>query len=283
MRRGLLLVAGAAITWGLWAVFLRPSGLEGPQSALILFLVTCLPLPFVARAPAVTFDRRLFGWLVALGIADALNATLYFAAVRRGPIAIGVLCHYLAPLLVALAAPLFGEPPSRRALAGMPIAAAGLALLVGATVPFPLVTALLGACSAVFYAGLVFCAKALSRRLSALQIAAFHGPISALLVFALCGRAAWPVHATSSQWIWALAGALVCGLGATVLFNAGLSRSPVQPASALTYLEPLTAAVVGAVAFSEPLGLRAAVGALLILTVGAWVVLEPPRALASRP
>ena len=59
------------------------------------------------------------GALALHGLFDAANAALFFGAVQRGPVAVAVLTHYLAPLLIALAAPwLLRERRSTRALLG---------------------------------------------------------------------------------------------------------------------------------------------------------------------
>jgi len=150
----------------------------------------------------------------------------------------------------------------------------GLTLLVGAPEGgVPLWTALLGAGSAVFYGANVLSSKAAARAYSPLEITSLHSPISAIAVLATFGGASFPPAPGASLWICA-AGALLCGLCATVLFNQGLRRIPAQAASALTYLEPLIAATVGAVAFGERLGALGALGAALILASGVWIVLE---------
>ena len=41
-----------------------------------------------------------------LGVGDALNAYFFFEAYQRTSVAIAVLTHYLAPLFIAIGAPL---------------------------------------------------------------------------------------------------------------------------------------------------------------------------------
>ena len=108
-------VVAAAALWGCWSLFLRPSGLSGPQCALVAMAAMSLPAPLLlgqwARA-----DGRARRALAVLGLADTGNLVLYFAAVQRGPVSVAVLTHYLAPLGVALAAPwVLGERRSVRA------------------------------------------------------------------------------------------------------------------------------------------------------------------------
>ncbi len=272
---GLGLVAAAAVLWGTWVLFLRPAGLEGPQSALVALAVMALPAPFVFRRKAFA-DRGAVAALAVLGVADAANAALFFGALQRGPVAVAVLTHYLAPLLVVLVAPWVArEPRSLRALAAAPVVLAGLSLVLGltSTAPWPLETAAMGAGSAVFYAALVFGFKRAGRSFSPLAITALHAPVSVAVLLAVFGRAALP-QGFSPGVAWVAVGAVVCGLGATSLFNLGLTRVTTQAAGALTYLEPLTATAVGIVAFGERLSAAGVAGAVVVLGAGAYVAIQ---------
>ena len=282
--KSFLLVALGACLWGCWCLFLRPAGLTGPQSAFLCLAVLSLPLPFVLRR-APWKDRRATLALVLHGVFDAANAALFFAAVQRGPVAIAVLTHYLAPLLIALAAPwLLGERRSSRALLGAPLTLVGLALLLGApqaggAAP---TTALLGAGSAVFFMANVLAAKAAARAYSPLAITVLHAPVAALsLLLVFRGEALPPVLGPGVLWV--AAGSLLCGLVGNTVFNMGLRRVPTTAASALTYLEPLTAALLGLVVFGEALGPLALVGSVLVLGCGAWVAAESRPRAASAP
>lgn len=77
----------------------------------------------------------------------------------------------------------------------------------------------------------------------------------------------------------------MCGLLGNVLFNAGLRRVSTAAAGALTWLEPLTAALLGQLVFGEALGPLALLGGLLILGTGVWVASEsqPPATAPATP
>ncbi len=272
---GYSLVAAAACLWGCWSLFLRPTGLSGGKVSLILFAVMSVPA-LLSKRP-LWRERRAGTALLLLGLGDAGTAILYFEAIRRGPVAVAVLTHYLAPLLVALAAPLvLGELPSRRARIAAPLSLVGLALLVGAPPGgVPVWTAVLGTGSAIFYGANVLSSKAAARAYSPLEITSLHAPVSGAAVLVALGTASFPPPPGLPLWLSA-AGAFLCGLCGSVLFNQGLRRIPAQAASALTYLEPVIAAVVGALAFGEELGALGVLGAVAIVASGAWVALEPP-------
>lgn len=272
--KGYGLVAAAALVWGLWVLFLRPAGLDGPTSALVALAAMSLPAPFVVRRAAFR-DRGAVAALAVVGLADSLNATLYFAALEKGPVAVATLTHYLAPLLVALAAPwVLRERRSLRALAAVPVILGGLWCVVGAqSKGFSLTTAALGGGSALFYAAAVFGSKRAGRTFTPLEVTALHAPVSVAVLLALFGRAALPEALTPGVWR-VFAGGLLCGLGASVVFNMGLRRITSQSAGTLTYLEPLAATAVGVLVFGEQLGPLAWLGAAVVVAAGAFVALE---------
>ncbi len=276
---GVGLVALAATLWGCWSLFLRPAGLSGAQCTLVVLLVMSAPGPLAFRRSPFR-DRGAAVALLLLGLADAGNIGLYFAALQRGPVALAVLTHYLAPVLVAIAAPLvLRERRSRRADLGAVLSLAGLALLVWRPAAgLALETALLGAGSALFYAIVVVSAKRAARSFSPLAVTSLHTPVSAIALATVLGRSALPPATGATLLV--IAGGAVCGLAGSVIFCAGLARIPAQVAGALTYLEPLTAALVGYAAFGERLDPAGIAGVAVILAAGAWTALGPSNARA---
>ncbi|KFA92059.1 DMT family transporter [Archangium violaceum] len=273
--RYFVMVALGTLLWGCWPLVLRPAGLSGPQSALLVMAVMALPAPFVFRREAFR-DRRATLALGVLAVCDAANAALYFAAVQRGPVTVAVLTHYLAPLLIALAAPwVLRERRSPRALIGAPLTLGGLALILGTpqgglSDPW---TALLGAGSAVFFMANVLASKEAARSFSPLAINSLHALPSGLLLLLFFGRGALP-PALDSSLLQVAAGTVLCGITANSLFYSGLRFVPTATVGALTYLEPLTAALVGVLVFGETLGPLGLLGVGVVLVSGAWVASE---------
>lgn len=275
---GALWVSAGAAIWGLWSLFVRPAHLSGLQTGFSVLGVFSLAAPFCIRRGAFR-DRGAVLALAVVGVADAGNIVLYFDAVARGPIAVAVLTHYLAPVLVALLAPwVAGERRSLRALHAVPLSLLGLALLLGKPgAGFPLVTTLSGVGSAVFYATLVFAAQRAGRSFSPLAISALHGPVSLVVLLALFGKGAMPLQASATSLGWLLMGGALCGLLASGMFYAGLGRIPTQVAGPLTYFEPLVASLVGFAVFGEHLSALALLGTAVIIAAGVYVVTEEPK------
>ena len=101
---GLLAVCLAASSWGTWPLIVRHGGQSGLVVGFLTMLVMSLPALGLFRQWRFD-DRGAVGALVIIGIADAANVALYFSALEAGPVVVAVLTHYLAPVLVALAAP----------------------------------------------------------------------------------------------------------------------------------------------------------------------------------
>src|SRR3569623_802054 len=100
------MVAVAAAGWGTWSLFLRPTGLPAVVTTPILFLVMGVAgIPLMLREPAVRWDRRAFALLAGYTAFDLLNVLAFFSAMNHTTVAVAVLTHYAAPILIALAAP----------------------------------------------------------------------------------------------------------------------------------------------------------------------------------
>lgn len=275
-------VAVPAILWGLWPSVLRSAGLPPLQSALVVQLVQALPAAVITwRERAAFRDRGAVLALAAFGLFDAAQCALYFPALTRGPVAVAALTHYLGPILVALAAPFIpGERASRRAMLAGPLSLLGLLLVLGPPRQAPLLTAMLGGASAFFGAGCLFAVRRAGRSFSPMAVCALHAVVSALLLLAIFGRGAIPPPGPGALRV--AAAATVLGIGASLIFVRAVKYVPAAIAATITYVEPVTAAAVGALVLGERVGPLAGLGAAVVIGAGVWVALEPGPAAAAR-
>ena len=277
-----LLVACAAASWGCWSLVLRPVALPAvASSALIMGVQGALLLLVVAREPLPRpWDRTSLALVAALAVTDSLNVVAYFHALEVTTVGIAVLTHYLAPVLIAMAAPWVEGRRVPRAVATALVALAGLGLVLE---PWRdaggdrVTGALLGALSAVGYAANVFIATRLIPRIGTARLISFHNLLAAALLLPLVPWTA-ALEAPWRSWALVAAGACVMGALAGWAFVTGLAVIGSTRTAMLTYLEPLVAVVVGAVAWDERLGACAAIGAALILLSGAWITVGQARA-----
>lgn len=269
------LVAIPFVAWGFWPWVLRPAGLAALQSALLVQLIQAAPAPILAwRERAAFRDRGAVLALLGFGLFDAAQVALYFPALTRGPVSVAALTHYLGPIIIALVAPFIpGERGSRRAMVAAPLSLFGLVLVMGPPDRAPFLTAALGAASAFAGAGCLFTMRRASRSFSPLGVSALHAVVSStILLAAFRGQAIPPMGAGLVRV--ALAG-VVLGPLAMIVFVRAIRKLRAPIAATIGYVEPVTAAAVGALLLGERLGSMALVGAAVVVGAGVWVALEP--------
>lgn len=274
MFAGFVMVAAAAASWGTWTLFLRPTGLSPFVTAPIVFALMALAaLPVALAQPRAKWDRRLAALLALHAAFDALNLVTFFGALATTTVAVAILAHYLAPILIALAAP---RVDGTRVPGAVPAALVALVGLVVVLEPWAepahgaLPGAALGATSAICYAGNVFCVRRLAVGIGATKAMAYHSLIAAAL---LAGPAiAIATRAPSAGDLGLLtAGAATIGAGSGIVFSRGLVRIGAARAAVLTFAEPLVAVLVGVLVWGESLHPIAGLGGALVLGAGIHV------------
>lgn len=267
------MVTLAAASWGTWSLFLRPTGLPPTVTSPILFVVMGLvALPFALRAPRAPWDRTTIALLLGNVMFDALNLLTFFAAIDHTTVAIAVLTHYVAPIMIAIAAPRIDGVQSRGVAPATAVALAGLVIVLepwSTPAEGAVVGSVLGVLSAVCYSGNMFVVRRLALRIGAMKAMAYHSLIGAVALAPL----AIPHLEDVSPEDFALLAAGAGTIGATggVVFAIGLMRIGSARAAVLTFAEPLVAVAVGALVWDEPLHALAIVGGVMVLGAGIHV------------
>jgi drug/metabolite transporter (DMT)-like permease len=289
-------VAFSACSWGTWSLWLRRAEALGPmpaalESTIVLGVIT-LGSGLVAVRDRSSRRARwpARAWVAWLGVTDAFNVLLFFAATRI-TIGVAVLAHYLTPVFVAVASPLvLRERLTRRTAGAVGASLLGLAVMLapgrtGVDMRAVWASALLGAGSAVFYASNVVANKFVVDDFTTSEVVFWHGLVATPLLAAFVPLEAWRTVDLRAVGFLALI-ATWPGAFAALLFIWGLRRMPAAHASTLTLLEPLVGVLLGAAVFGEPLGVPAIVGGALILG-GAYAVVTQapasPEPVALRP
>jgi drug/metabolite transporter (DMT)-like permease len=288
--RGYLWVSLAASGWGVWPVFLawaehaaQRAGASVPAAFEALFPMIVIALVNAPAALRRPLPRARAPWLFVLwlGVSAAGNNISFFAAYQTTTVAIAVLTHYLAPLLVALFSPvILKEPFEPRTVFATLTSLVGLTILLepwrSSLRPQDLLGAALGAFSAVCYASNVLTNKRLAREFAPSQTLFFHALVAIPLI-----ALRLPPHLTlpPASSIGVLTGASVLlGAGAGTLFLSGLRHVRASHASMLTLLEPIVAVILGALVLRQRVGVFTLLGGVLVLASAAWVLLAGPRA-----
>ncbi len=284
--RGTVMVAAAAMIWGTWSLFLRPAEKLGPISAvtetfMVQVAASLATLPLAL--PHLQRRKPARAWLLLFcsGLSDTLSQIMFFMAMTLTTLALANLTHYLAPMLVAFAAPwLEKRPRSATTVRACLLACAGLLLMLepwhdsAGPVMGRIWGPTCGALSAVLFAAHIMLSKHLGRYFNLMENLAYQRltTVVVLLPFGLTGA----LHLQAQQSVLLLGGgALITGL-AGVLFFAGLAHCRAENASALTLLEPVSAIAVGFVVYRETLSSLGLVGMAMVLW-GIYRVIRPAR------
>jgi drug/metabolite transporter (DMT)-like permease len=246
--------------------------------ATLAFLVAILGVPLALAEGRRRGPRpaAAWAWLAMIGVLDAGNSWCYFRALAEGAVAPAVLSHYLAPVIVAGAAPLvLGEPRAPRTSIALALAMVGTAILVlsgGKSHGAPVGPAIaLGSASAVFYAANVLVSKRLGPQFGNAELMSYHAIVSAAVLLPLSASGFDLAHPRTL--LLPIAGGFVSTLLAGMIYYAGLRRVAADRAAILTYLEPLVAVLVGWLALAETPSPSAIAGGTLVLAGGILVIL----------
>lgn len=271
------MVTLAAASWGTWSLVLRPTQLPATVTSPIVFLVMGLAaLPLALRGPRTVWDRTTIGLIAANTVFDGLNLVTFFAALQYTTVAIAVLSHYVAPILVALAAPRVDGVVARGARPAAVVALAGLVIILEpwrSPAEGAVLGAALGLASAVCYAGNVFTVRRIAARIGAARALSYHALLAGVALAPLAlGRA----DALTAERIGLLAaGAITIGALSGVVFTVGLLRIGTARAAVLAFIEPVVAVALGVLVWGEPLRPLAVVGGALVLGAGIQVARAP--------
>lgn len=287
--RGYWLVGGAAASWGLWPLVLREAARHGTVdaslwSAALMAVMTVATSVSLRGANLRAVPGRVYGSVVLLGLTDAANAWFFFQAYRTTTVALAVSTHYVAPILVALFAPLVNrEEKHPRAIAAALLAFGGLLAILN---PFAghldesaIVGSIYGLSSAFAYAGNVFLNRRIGEALTGAQVMVLHGVVATPLLVALTPAHAWAETAPGVYGTLIVAG-LTIGAASGIAFIRGLRLIPTPHSAVLTFLEPIVALALGVLVLGEALEARAILGALTIVAAGIFVVAPPRRTLS---
>lgn len=291
MKSGVLLVAIAAVAWGMGgvvaSVLYRTSGI-GPLAVSFwraAFGVAVLVGVQVARRRPVGL-RALFprGWVMAvIGLGLAVYQSAYYLSIAEAGVAVGTVATLGAcPILVALGAWLFlDERLTGRVVLAIGVAIAGLVLLVGGpgeVGPHPALGVAWALASAAGYAVVTLLTRRYADSIGTDDVAK---TLSSFGVATLCLLPLAAVEGllpsanmpAAMGWLLFL-GIVPTAMAYTMFFN-GLRTVPATTAAMLVLFEPVSALALAVVVLGERLGLPAVAGTVLLLAAVAIMSINP--------
>ena len=272
MLLGLVLVALAACSWGTTGSVMTLLAREGTSSPFLVgwarmaSAAPCLLLAAAVFRPPAPVEGRWslpdVALTAILGAAMAAYQVCYFWAVPRTGVALtALLAICSAPIMITFGAVLFlHERPRARARVALFLAVTGTAMLLAGPrsldrLPEGFALGVISALGAgLSYAVYTLTAKGLLARAAPLPLAAATFTLAAVLLTPVLLLERDVVGQLTAGWPLLLYLGLVPTAVAYLLFSAGLKRVPATAAGIATLLEPLTASILGVLAFGERLG-----------------------------
>ena len=271
-----LTVAAVAIVWGFIPLIVKEVDL--PALALVFFRVA---LGSVAVAVALTVAGRTrllrlpSRWLPVLGLLLAVHWGFFFTAIKETSVASAVLITYTAPVFTALFAPVFlREHVPRSSVLALVLSVAGAAAitLVGDDGGVRALGVVLAVAAAVSYAGLILCLKRFAGDFDPRTVVFWHLSTAALLVSPAAVVADYSLGARQVVYL-VLLGVVLTGLLA-VFYVGAVRFVPATTVGIMSYMEPVSAALLAALLIGEPLTASVLLGGAAILAGGVIVVLS---------
>ena len=290
-NRAALAVIASAVLWGTYGAFLTAIEGRGMSADVINFLrfaATSLPilLFFLAKdRRALRVKKADLPLFAANGLASILFFTAcYAAAIRETKIATAAALLYTAPAIVLLlSALLFSEKLTPRKIACVLLSVLGCALVSGLGSGGARLTfrgLLLGLGAGLGYALYSIFSRLIQQRGYSTYTNVcytFSTAAAAYLAIALGnGSAAEIVRLPGAALLSVLCG-LLTGLLAYLLYTAGLRELEPSRAAQLATIEPVVAALLGALLFRQSLSAAEVIGIALVVAAVVGMNLRPRR------
>jgi len=271
---GCLYVSAAAVIWGTNGVIVNSVPLNPYAIAFfrVLFASVALFLPLLlTQRHEIKDAAKAPRNLVILGALLSVGWGFLFQSMQLIPVASADLLNYMAPIFVALLAPIFLDEKIRRpTVFALAMSMVGMVIISFHQDPqaagLNLTGVAYGLAAGMAYAAFIIVSKRVLVNISG-QVLAFYSYLAATVFLSpsLIG-----MNTSMSLTSWILLAVLgVCNTGfAVTLYLNGLKIVEAQRAVVFTYLEPVSTAVFGYVFLAQQPTLRLLIGGCLILLAG---------------
>ena len=222
--------------------------------------VGCVPFLIGRENPVRVHRPGLLALRIGVG---GVAVITYFWSLALLPVGLATLFNYLGPVFTALfAAAFLGERIGRLFVVGLALALVGVGLTLPELGGGGTLGAAVGLASAVLQGAAVTFIRELRKRDRAVTIFFWFSLVTAVCCLPLALRAPhWP----SPSDLVVLLGMGLSSLAAQLLLTEALGFASASTAAILAPLTPLTGFLIGALALGEPLTLRIAAGALVVM------------------
>ena len=287
--KGYLLITGAFFVWSTWGIVVRWLGLPASE---IIFFNAVFAAVFQGGWLAVRGRRegaRLMPDIVPslwLGFFGLVNLLSFVYALKTTTVAAALLTHYVAPVLVAVLAPLtVKDRMGRDTLVALAVAAAGLVFIFAGGLDFSDGRGILGAASGTLsglaYAAVILYSRALSPRNHPLKLSVVQAVLTIAVIGALIPWLGFKTPHFAQLSVIAVTSLFHSTL-ANVSYLKGIRSVTAQEAGVLGYFEPVLGIPLAFIFLGEVPYPIALVGGALIIGSGVSVIYRGGRGAGSR-
>lgn len=265
-----LLIALAFLLWSTTGIFVRKSGLSVPNFIFAANVMGIAVLFFISPRRLSDFRKLPLKPLLGMSIMGAVNVWASFEAFHHTSLGNVMIPHYVAPVLVALLAPLtLKERPSARTWEALVLSILGLCAVayeeIGISAAEDLYGIALGTLSGIAYAVVILCGREVARAgADSVTVTLFQSAVLPLVVLPFITVGEY----TSQGLLLSFVAGLLHLVFAAVIYLQGLRKTSASTTATIGYLEILFAMMWGALFYSELISWSKIAGALLIVTGG---------------
>lgn len=267
--------------YGSYGVFVRWTGMAGQEQYIVFWrtLIGLLPIAAVIVIAGKLGELKVGGHYALLATSGAVVAIQAYTgskAINLLPISDALFIIYLAPVLVAVSAPLvLKEKLERNTVLALAIALAGLAVISFAghgagSKPLDLKGVGFAVLAAVSYAALILTVKILRESVPALTIYFYQSIVILLVVLPF--SASHVPHLTAGGWASMVVLGLVFSAFLGMSYIIIVKRVKAQHVGVLSYIDPVSSTLFAWALLGETPGWQNFVGGALIIAAGMIVL-----------
>ncbi len=277
----------AAVLWGCISLFSRSMTVRGftpTQMVAVRALFTALILAIILliKDPKLFRIRLRDLWMfLGSGICSFLFFNIcYMNSLVENSVSVACILMYTSPFWVLfLSIPIFKEKLTVKHVVSLTIAFAGCVFVsISPTLTLTKIGLVFGLLSGFGYALYSIFGKLAAKRYHAMTITFY------TFLFAVCGAlplcdppALLSLIAKPENTLWSLGIAVFETVLPYLLYTYGLSKTAAGKAAVLCIAEPVVAALVGTLVFSEYMGALGILGIVLV-AIGLWILEHQPKA-----
>jgi drug/metabolite transporter (DMT)-like permease len=272
---GFVFVSIAAVIWGSNGVIVN---FIQADPFLIAFyrtlLATLILTPITFTVKRSEFIKAAIEWrlLIFNGLMNALGWGFLFSSMKLIPIAVSVLLNYLAPIFVALLAPVFlKEKIKVAAIISLTLSMVGVILIFHEQIhggSMSILGVVYGLLSGLCYAIFILISKKIRRQYPSYILASYTYSFTLIFLSIIVYSTLHTIYIGEEALpLLLLIGFINTAFAVTIYFH-GLGLIEAQKAVILTYLEPLSATIFGVLFLGQTPSIQLVVGGALIILSG---------------